>query len=240
MIGFSFNGRHCSEFGIVMQSRNRQLIPEKTDEYVLPLGKDGSVLFPGGFADRYIELGCIVIEKNLTDMRSKTREIAAWLHTVSRGKLEFDDEPGIYYCGKISEVVDLNETRTTNSFNLVFRCEPLVYGAEQVVNFINDTVTVNNIGTYKTFPVFDLDFMTTSSEIKISKGTDYIRVVHAFKAGDKLHVADGKVLINGVRALEKLDWQNSRFLDLTVGENVLNITPLGKCTAVVKYIPRWL
>lgn len=240
MLGFTFNDIHCSEFGIVMRSTNRQMLPPFNDAYVQIPGRQGGLLFPGGLGDRRIELDCAFKEKNLPDIRAKARKVAAFLYTEKRSVLRFDDEPDKYYMAKIDREVNFTNLAVVGEFTLNFRCGPLAYGAEQEISFLNDTVTVDNIGTYRAPPSLDIDFMGNTTEIKISKGTDYIRVVHSFKAGDKLHVADGKVLINGVRAMDKLDWQNSRFFDLTLGENVLNITPLGKCAATVKYIPRWL
>lgn len=226
-----------------MRSKNRQLLPEPNDSYVQVPGRQGSILFPGELQDRYIDLDCAFIEKNFPDIRIRAREIAAWLYTEDREILSFNDEPDRYYRGKIASQVDFEHMATMGQFSLTFRCEPLAYGAEQTVNFVNDTVTVDNQGTFESQPVFTAAFTGAASEWKVTgPGDNYIRVVNNFKAGDTLEVntATGAILINSIRALDKLDWQNSRFFPLRVGESTLIVTPTGVCATRVSWIPRYL
>ena len=225
-----------------MRSKNRQLLPASNDSYVQVPGRQGSVLFPRELQDRYIDLDCAFIEKNFPDIRIRAREIAAWLYTEGRGILSFNDEPDRYYRGKIASQVDFEHMATMGQFSLTFRCEPLAYGGEQTVNFVNDTVTVDNQGTFESQPVFTAAFTGAASEWKVTgPGDNYIRVVNNFKVGDTLEVtATGAILINSIRALDKLDWQNSRFFPLRVGESTLIVTPTGVCATRVSWIPRYL
>jgi predicted phage tail component-like protein len=226
-----------------MRSKNRQLLPASNDSYVQVPGRQGSVLFPRELQDRYIDLDCAFIEKNFPDIRIRAREIAAWLHTVDRAILSFNDEPDRYYRGKLATQVDFEHMATMGQFSLTFRCEPLAYGGEQNAYFVNGTAIVNNLGTYASPLVFAATFTGTAAEWKVTgPGDNYIRVVHDFQIGDTLEVnaATGAVLINGTRALDKLDWQNSRFFNLRVGLNDLTITPTGKCSTTVSWVPRYL
>ena len=226
-----------------MRSKNRQLLPTMSDSYTEVPGKQGSHLYPREMQDRMIELDCAIKVGSLTEMRSQARKIAAWLYTKDRAILSFDDEPDRYYRGKIASQVDFEHMATMGQFSLTFRCEPLAYGGEQTVNFVNDAVTVDNQGTFESQPVFAAAFTGAASEWKVTgPGDNYIRVVHAFQAGDALEVnaATGAILINGARALNKLDWQNSRFFPLRVGESTLIVTPTGVCATRVSWIPRYL
>ena len=226
-----------------MRSKNRQLLPEPNDRYVQVPGRQGSILFPGGLADRRIEIDCAFRGNKLPDLRIRARGIAAWLHTTDRAILSFDDEPDKYYRGKLLTAVDFEHLAALGEFSLVFTCEPLAYGAEVTADFINDTVTVNNTGTFESPPVFTAAFTGTAAEWKVTgPGDNYIRVVHDFQIGDTLEVnaATGAVLINGTRAMDKLDWQNSRFFNLRVGESVLNVTPAEVCSTRVSWVPRYL
>lgn len=226
-----------------MRSKNRQLLPEPNDKYMQVPGRQGSVLFPQELQDRYIDLDCAFIEKNFPDIRIRAREIAAWLYTENREILSFDDESDRYYRGKIASQVDFEHMATMGQFSLTFRCEPLAYGAEQTVNFINDTATVNNQGTFESYPVFTVTFTSTAAEWKVTgPGDSYIRVVNTFQTGDVLEVnsATGAILINGNRAMDKLDWQNSRFFSLQVGEAALSVLPAGVSTTRVSWIPKYL
>jgi phage-related protein len=103
-------------------------------------------------------------------------------------------------------------------------------------------VTVNNAGTYPAVPIFDAIFTATATEWKAILGSSYVRVVNSFAIGSTLEVDcnTGKVLVNGAVAMSLLDWQDSSFFALAVGSNTLTITPTGKCTATVKWTPRYL
>jgi phage-related protein len=182
------------------------------------------------------------VEPSLADIRTKARDIAAWLNVTDRASLSFDDETGKTYRGKLASAVDFDHIGKMGRFSLSFVCEPFAYGSEVTTNFANDSTTVANAGTVATEPYFKTTFTSPATEWKITLGTDYCRVAHSFQIGDVLEIdfATGAVLLNGNRAMDKLDWQNSRFFTLAVGANTLSITPTGKCTASVKYTPRWL
>jgi len=225
-----------------MRSKNRQLLPELNDHYVQVPGKFGSILFPRELADRRIEIDCAFIEDSLTDLRTKARSIAAWLYTTDRAKLSFDDDPGKYYMAKLASAVDFEHLALMGQFSLSFVCEPLAYGEQVTTNFVNDMATVVNAGTYSAPAIIEAIFTAAASEFKVTLGTEYVRVVYDFNLNDtlKIDTGTGAVLINGTRAMDKLDWQNSIFFELAVGYNTLSITPTGKCTATIKHTPRWL
>ena len=225
-----------------MRSRNRQLLPETNDSYVQVPGRQGSILFPRELADRHIELDCAFVGSSLADIRTKARDIAAWLHTKDQANLSFDDEPGKNYKGKLSAAVDFDHIGKMGEFRITFLCEPLAYGELVSTNFANDAATVTNAGTYQAQAIIEATFTGATSEFKVTCGTEYIRGVNNFVLNDtlKIDTGTGAILINGQRAMDKLDWQNSRFFSLAVGQNALSITPTGKCTATVKHIPRWL
>jgi len=225
-----------------MRSKNRQLLPETNDSYVQVPGRQGSILFPRELADRRIDIDCAFVEPSLADIRTKARDIAAWLNVTDRASLSFDDEPGKSYKGKLASAVDLDHAGRLGQFSLTFVCEPLAYGEQITVDFVSDTAIVANAGSYQTPAIIEATFTGAATEFKVTLGTEYIRVVHDFEVNDilKIDTGTGAILINGTRAMDKLDWQNSRFFDLPVGESTSSITPTGRCTASVKYTPRWL
>ena len=225
-----------------MRSKNRQLLPEPNDRYVQVPGRQGAIHFPRELADRHIDLDCAFVGSSLADIRTKARDIAAWLRTTNRAELSFDDEQGKNYKGKLSAAVDFDHIGKMGQFSLSFVCEPFAYGTEATTNFANDSATVNNAGTCPTPAIIEATFTGDASEFKGTLGTQYVRVVHGFVLNDtlKIDTGTGAVLINGTRAMDKLDWQNSRYFELAVGGNTLSITPTGKCTASIKYTPRWL
>ncbi len=225
-----------------MRSKNRQLLPYPNDSYVQVPGRQGSILFPRELADRHIELDCAFVGSSLADIRTKARDIAAWLHTDDRANLSFDDETGKTYKGKLSSAVDFDHIGRMGQFGLSFICEPLAYGTEATANFVSDAVTVSNAGTRPAPAIIEATFTSAATEFKVTLGTKYVKVAHIFAATNtlKIDTGTGAILINGTGAMDKLDWQNSIFFDLAVGANTLSITPTGKCTATVKHTPRWL
>ena len=225
-----------------MRSKNRQLLPETNDRYVQVPGRNGSILFPRELADRRIDIDCAFVGSSLADIRTKARDIAAWLNTTDRANLSFDDETGKTYKAKLASAVDFDHIGKMGKFTLAFNCEPLAYGTEATTNFASDSATVANAGTYSAPAIIEATFTDVASEFKVTLGTEYVRVVHDFEVNDtlKIDTGTGAILLNGSRAMDKLDWQNSIFFELAVGNNTLNITPTGKCTAKIKHTPRWL
>jgi predicted phage tail component-like protein len=227
----------------MMRSKKRPILPESNDNYVQIPGRRGSILYPQGPHDRYIELVCAYVGEDLPDIRVKAREIAAWLYTEDREILSFDDEPGIYYRGKLTGEVGLEHIGKMAQFTLVFRCEPFVYGGEENQIFVGDSAVVDNQGTLETFPRFMVTFINAVGEWKVAnQDGDYIKIVHDFEIGDTLEVncQTGAILINDARAMDKLDWQNSRFFALREGENSLVIAPTGRCNTTVYWTPNYL
>jgi predicted phage tail component-like protein len=225
-----------------MRSKNRQLLPEPNDSYVQVPGRQGSILFPRELADRRIEIDCAFVGSSLADIRTKARDIAAWLSVTDRASLSFDDEMGKTYRGKLASAVDFDHIGRLGQFSLTFVCEPLAYGEQITVDFVSDTAIVANAGSYQTPAIIEATFTGAASEFKVTLGTKYVRVVHDFVLNDtlKIDTGTGAVLINGSRVMNKLDWQNSVFFELATGNNTLSITPTGICTATVKHTPRWL
>ena len=199
-------------------------------------------MFPRELADRRIDIDCAFVGSSLADIRTKARDIAAWLNTTDRANLSFDDETGKTYKAKLASAVDFDHIGKMGKFTLAFNCEPLAYGTEATTNFASDSATVNNAGTYSAPAIIEATFTDVASEFKVTLGTEYVRVVHDFEVNDtlKIDTGTGAILLNGSRAMDKLDWQNSIFFELAVGNNTLSITPTGKCTATIKHTPRWL
>lgn len=237
MLGFSFNSHYCGEYGIIMRSKKRPILSATDDNYVQVPCRDGSVLFPGALKDKTITLECAIVAASLEAKRTLSRQIAAWLHTDDRAILSFDDEPNLYYRAKLTGEIDPEELYRMSTFDLTFNAGPLAYGPEQS----GAMGTITNPGTYKSWPVYAAMFAAAASEWQVTNQDGYyVRVEHDFVAGDALEVnaSTSAILINGARAMNKLDWQNSQFFSLRPGENTLTATPAG--ITAVSWIPCYL
>jgi predicted phage tail component-like protein len=208
------------------------------------VGRHGEYDYGFTFAGRTIQLDCLITALSETDLRRRVRDIAAWLNPAKGERyLVLDTEPDKYYkarfAGEAEVEIVARQGRTMLSFHA---SDPFAYGSEIQVTFNNDAVNVNNPGTFETYPRFEVTFTSTTSEWRVALGSKYVKVVYSFQAGDVLEIdnAAGLVKINGVRAMDKLDWQHSEFFALPAGESILQIFPLGICTAIMAYRPRWL
>lgn len=229
---------------MLMRSVNRQLLPGNNDAYVTIPGRDGSLLFASGHGNRVISINCTIKGNSPEDLQAKARDAAAWLHTKDYAILSFDDETGLYYKAKVASQIDFeNITKTLGTFDINFNCEPFAYGGEESKIFVGDSATVNNQGSAEAQPRFMATFLSTAGEWKVTNQDGYyIRIAHDFVAGDTLEVncRTGAIFINGARAMDKLDWQNSRFFNLRRYENTLTVTPTSRCNTTVYWTSRWL
>jgi len=242
-LSFNFDGETSSNFGIIVKDVRRQLLPGSNHKLLKVPGRAESYVMPRELRDREIRIDCIITSNSLTGLQQKVLDTAEWLQKNEYKILSFSDQPDRYYRAILVEPVDMEQIVSIGQFTLHFVAEPLAYAAEETVDFVNDIVIVNNRGTFESRPSFSATFMGAAAEWKVtSPDGNYIRVVHSFLTGDTLEVntAAGAVHINGNRALDKLDWQNSRFFSLRVGESTLTISPAGVCTTRVSWTPKYL
>lgn len=242
-MSFTYAGINSDAFGIIVTNIHNQVLPGSNHKLINIPGKVGSYLQPREPKDRRIIIDCTVPESSLEALNNLLIDIAAWLYKDDWQVLTVPTTLNKYYLAVVIEPIDLEQVIATGKFSVIFEAHPHAFGSEVITNFANDTVTVNNIGTCEVAPIFETTFTAAASEWKvIGPDSNYIRVVHDFQFDDTLEVnaATGAVLINGTRAMEKLDWANSRYFPLRVGESKLDITPTEVCTTRVSWIPRYL
>ncbi len=155
--GFSFNRRHCSEFGIVMQSVDRTVLPAKRrNKYEIP-GRDGSFYAESSnYIEREIRVRILFEGSTFTleALRLRIREIAKWLSAESV-PLVFDDEPGKAYTASIYTGISLEQLRVFGECELTFLCQPFAESAQYITETkdvleSNDAMTVKVSGTQDT------------------------------------------------------------------------------------------
>lgn len=242
-LGYTFNGVHLSTLGAYLKSKNRQISPARKVFYIEIPSRDGSLLFDNGASDRFIALSHFIPKNAMADLRVAMRAISDWFTTEERKQLIFDDEPDKYYMAKVDGAIDLEQIVSSGQFDVTFRCEPWAYAVTaKTADFAADAVTIVNTGTVKCYPVFTATFTEATTELKIIKGTEYVRVVKNFIIGDVLVIdnAKGTVKLNGASVMTSLDWQNSIFFSLSPGSNALTVTPTSKATISTAYRERWL
>lgn len=129
MFTLSINGKKLSDYGLAVKSVNRPLLPARKYDEIDLQEQDGEILDVFGYKNREISVRLYFIEKNITDIRLKIREIAYLLRKKS--KLIFSDEPDKFYYGFLLEQSDLEILGTVGESELSFVCEPFAYSVEK-------------------------------------------------------------------------------------------------------------
>lgn len=123
MSGLTFNGVHSSLFKLAILKTSRPLLPENKDKYIDVPHKDGSLLVPDNSKkDVTIEVEFLI--KDSENIYRDARNIAAWLSTVERKKLIFDDDLNHAYIGKVINNIELEKVVRFGKFSVQFRCLP--------------------------------------------------------------------------------------------------------------------
>ena len=123
--GVTFNGVHCSTYGLEVYDTKRPLLAEFKDTYIDVPHRNGAILvFDTSKKDVIVE-----VEFLLTPVAGKSyydacRDIALWLTTAQRERLIFDDDPGYAYKAKVIGNIDRERIATFGQFTVQFRCEP--------------------------------------------------------------------------------------------------------------------
>ena len=106
-IGFTFNGVHSSDMGIIRTSDgsrfNENLLPASTDKTVQIPGGDGTYYFGSNYTQRQIPIS--VATDELTE--TQFRQLKQWLGDKQIHPLVFDEAPYKTYMVKTSSIPTL-------------------------------------------------------------------------------------------------------------------------------------
>lgn len=148
MIGaFTFNGRHTSEFKLVARSVSRPLLPQAFVKRVDVQTISGVQDFDDMEYDtKEITMRIMYIGSDYHELRSRARDIAAWLTTPNWAWLILDDEPDFRHLAKITGVTELNHFFESGSIDCVFEVQPFAHSLNPVRSgtwsFLNSDVRV--------------------------------------------------------------------------------------------------
>ncbi|WP_130806522.1 distal tail protein Dit [Senegalia massiliensis] len=237
-----FNNINFCDYLIVNDIRRSILPPQNTILRKVPKSI-GQTFIRKELGVGVIEVDITLIANNRVNLRKNIRQLASMLYTETLEKLIFDDEVDKYYMAILSEDTELEEICSIGEGTLTFICpDPISYG-DTKSHTITDSVKLFLSGTYKTKPKFIFNINSNIDHIKlthIDKGK-FVYIEHNFIPGDIVEVDFNdkwKVRKNGVVIAEDI-WIISDFFYLDVGENNINIEPLG-VDVTMEYIERWL
>lgn len=129
MIGFTFRGRHSSEFNVGCRSIDRSAIPARRKyELVIPHRSGTREISSDIYDKRKISVEvAAVFEESFEEFRLKIRELAYWLSGT--GELFFDDEPDKKYTASLYDAIPLQQIllQPKAVVEITFDCQPFAF-----------------------------------------------------------------------------------------------------------------
>lgn len=238
-----FSGINLEDYILVQDVGGRGPITVGNTHQSIP-GRDGSITVGQALKSRMLWVKFAVKGESLVDLRQRVDVLNGLLYTTEDVPIQFTDEPGKTYYGRLDGSTDWEEIIYIGKGVFYLHCsDSLKYGSEMNAAFANDTVNLNVGGNYKTFPKFAVTFTAAASEFKFTHPSGkYVRLIRNFIAGDELEVdfKTGKITLNGSLSMPILDWANSQFFELTPGSQTLTVTPAAVASVNIYWQSRWL
>lgn len=148
LYGFTYDGRHSSEFNLTVTSVRRKLhapikprlvsVPQKPGAYNYGKPEIGHLVF---------EVSVLFTAQDNRPFHDLRRDIAAWLYRDEEVELVFDEEPDKYYMAQFSEESDIDRLGTAGSTTLYFvSSDPYAFGKTKTQRIANPYVVFQREG----------------------------------------------------------------------------------------------
>ncbi|MEK4715227.1 distal tail protein Dit [Sporosarcina sp. FSL K6-5500] len=126
IVGLTFNGIHCRTLGLTMTASRRPILPESKDTYIDIPHRNGSILIADkSVGDIIVEADFTIVKDTTQNLYSTARLVGAWLSTIARKPLVFDDDPTYIYSAKVISSLTIEQVADFESigdFTVSFRC----------------------------------------------------------------------------------------------------------------------
>lgn len=217
MLGFKFNGKHSYfDLGVIAKSINRGLLPGKIKRDLSIPGKHGTYDFGGNvFEKRIITVGIQYSGGSFFGLRTKARELAAWLSQTEECQLIFDDESDKYYMAKIYNQIDFESFFKLGKITVNFECQPF---AQSVFTSDDDLYLDDNIPLdYDVWLGTDFSFLLNTPNKVVT-----VANIGNYELGlDSQEGASFKILVTGTFTIFSISMNGKT---LTYSENCINQT----------------
>lgn len=254
MVGaFSFNSIESDTYNLVCKSVKRPLLPAVKIKRVELPGSSGVYDFPDHeYEMRQVTMKIQYIGTSYEELRTRARNIAAWLCKSAWTKLIINDEPDKYYLAKVTDEIDLDTLWESGSADIVFDCQPFAYGVTEVDLTTTATAEKNyviaNAGTrvinYRSpqGSKFLISVTGSFTTLSLSLNGKTINYTEAVASGTVIFDnIEMEATLGGANKFDKLTGDVDSFLDLLPGNNTLNINGTGLNVSVnIKFIPLWI
>lgn len=234
---FTFNGTNSLDKGISLIDYNHIFLPNNQRQFIDLPGRDGSIAV-GSFSKKDVVITCeiAITGENEEEILNTIEQSKLWLN--KSGFLGFWDMPGRKYRGELisSDLVENN--KSWDRFNIVFRCNPIKFGEYKEITGTDQTTITNN-GTYKATGDIEITIEEETEEItvKLEETGERIIINHNFIQGDVvvIDLGEEKATKNGYNIMEDC-YIDSDFFYLPPG----NFTIKTGGEYLLKFTERWL
>lgn len=255
MIGsFSFNDVESSNFNLVCKSVKRPLLPAaKVNRIEIP-GASGAYDFDDDSYDlRIITMQIAYIGTSYEELRTRARQIAAWLANNTWSRLIINDEPDKYYLAKVTSEIDLQSLWESGSADITFDCQPFAYSLDELTFIFEVTVEkecpFTNPGTRKIDfrspqgSKFIISVMGSWASLNFTLNGQSLTYSQSGNSNAVVQIdnIDMSVIQNGGNSFDKLDGDIDTFLSIIPGDNVLTVDGSGlNISMSIIFIPMWI
>lgn len=178
MKGFTFKGRHTSEFGLIVNSVQRSLLPPLEAKTIKIPNRAGEYFFGTEKGMRTFDVVMAMPIKSSSAVWELVRDINAWLYSDEEEELIFDQEPTKSYYAFVSGESPLDKQYAYGAFSIKFVCpDPYAYGPDVESGVITASPTDVTIDGYEpTFPVITATFNQPSTFFTVATKDNHVHV----------------------------------------------------------------
>lgn len=176
------------ELGII--DWERVLLPEQNDEYIDIDGVDGQVHISKNLSNVQMRIQFFKENLNVTQWLEDKRNIVNWLRTKYETKFEFDDEPDVYYIGKVTETDIPERYHPDVTFWVTLTLHPFKYGVsvDKVISLTNNEYIEDNNGNYETPYIIKSIISGSGTKYTLTLNGDEIVYTGSLSDGDIITV----------------------------------------------------
>lgn len=172
----TMKGKTNHNFGLIIAGDNggseRPLMATSNDEYHQISGRDGTRHRAGGLNNNVITVNFIKRNNSPQQWQNDRRDIVGWLHSKDEIRIEFDDEPGVHYIGKVTSSEVPTAYTYDMTFSVEFTVQPFRYSdvIKETLTFTDNKTTINNRGNYEAQFNLKLTVQTGASKLDFGVG----------------------------------------------------------------------
>lgn len=242
MNGFTFDGKHSSEFLLLVNKKNIPLTPPIENRLQEISGFDGAWDYGVSYSPRPIEIDCTILAETKEELKTNLRKLAGLLNPRRGAKpLIFDDDPNVQYFARLSNQIPLEQFGALGTFTLQFTCpDPFTYAVNlRVGNFAND-ITIKHNGTWIARPKLTVTHNGGEGSITNTRPDGIIEALYfTSDSPSGIYEIDCKEFTISKDGEPAYNYVNGDFISMPEGTNVLK--NLGNIASTkIEFRDTWL